>query len=36
MTILSAGDPIAYLVRDSVIALSSGDASLISVDSKFR
>jgi len=31
-----AGDPIAYLVRDTVIALRSEDASLISVDSKFR
>lgn len=29
-----AGDPIAYLVRDTVIALRSEDASLIYIDSK--
>lgn len=31
-----AGDPIAYLVRDTVIALRSEDASLIYIDSKLR
>lgn len=31
-----AGNPIAYLVRDTVIALRSEDASLIYVDSKLR
>ncbi|EGW37972.1 FeoA family protein [Desulfosporosinus sp. OT] len=31
-----AGDPIAYLVRDTVIALRSEDASLIYIDSAAR